>query len=91
MVLTISLRPEIEAQLKAKAADQGQDINSLAAKLLTQLLEWEQQETEEAIAGIQEGLDDFAAGRSHPFQAFADKQRRRYGLSADAPSLRAEY
>ncbi|PZD71053.1 hypothetical protein C1752_08256 [Acaryochloris thomasi RCC1774] len=84
MVLTISLRPEIEAQLQAKAADQGQDINMLATELLTQLLEWEQQDIEEAIAGIQQGLNDFTAGHSRPFQDFAEEQRRKYDLPTDA-------
>ncbi|MGF1603197.1 MAG: hypothetical protein ACFCU8_14470 [Thermosynechococcaceae cyanobacterium] len=83
MVVTISLRPEIEAQLKAKAADQGQDINILATELLTQLLEWEQQDTEAAIARVQQGLDDFTEGRSRSFETFADEQCHKYDLPAN--------
>lgn len=82
MVLIVSLRPEIEAQLQAKAANQGQDINALATELITQLLEWEQQDTEEAVARIQQGLNDFTAGRSRPFQHFAQEQRCKYDLPA---------
>lgn len=84
MVLTISLRPEIEAQLQAKAADQGQDINVLATELLTQLIEWEQQDIQETTAGIQQGLDDFTEGRSRSFQTFANEKSLKYGLPADA-------
>jgi len=83
MAITVSLNPDIEAKLYAKAKQQGQDINTLAAELLTQLIEWEQQDTEEANAGIQHGLDDFAAGRSRSFQDFAAEQRQKYDLSTD--------
>ncbi len=84
MALSVSLSPDIEAKLYAKAKQQGQDINTLAAELLTQLIEWEQQDTEEAIAGIQQGLDEFAAGRSRSFQEFVNEQQQKYNLSTDA-------
>ena len=80
MAITISLSPSIEARLQARAEQQGQDINTLAAELLTQLIEWEQQDTEEAIAGIQRGLDDFARGQARSFRDFATEQRHKYGL-----------
>ena len=80
MALTIVLNPDIEAKLYARAERQGRDVNMLAAELLTQLLEWEQQDTEEAISGIQLGLDDFAGGRSRAFQDFAREQRQKYDL-----------
>ncbi|MDY6782984.1 MAG: hypothetical protein SW833_10625 [Cyanobacteriota bacterium] len=38
---------------------QGQDISIVAAELLARVLEWELQESEEAVAGIQHGLDNF--------------------------------
>jgi len=80
MAITISLSPSIEARLQARAEQQGQDINTLAAELLTQLIEWEQQDTEEAITGIQRGLDDFATGQARSFRDFATEQRHKYGL-----------
>ena len=84
MAITISLAPDIEARLHARAAQQGQNINTLAAELLTQLIEWEQQDTEEAIAGIQRGLDDFATGQARSFQDFANEQRQKYDLPPES-------
>lgn len=83
MAFTISLSPDIEARLQAKAKLQGQDINTLAAELLTQLIQWEQQDTEEAITGIQQGLTNFVAGRSRDFQDFVTEQHQKYDLSTD--------
>lgn len=80
MPLTITLDPTTEAQLRAKAKDQGQDINTLAAQLLTALLTWEDQETQAAIAGIQQGLDDFEAGNFRSFDDFVAEQQQKHGL-----------
>jgi predicted transcriptional regulator len=83
MAFTISLNPDIEAKLRAKAKQQGRDVNALAAELLTQLIQWEQEDTEQAIAGIQHGLDDFAKGHSRDFQFFVTEQRQKYELPTD--------
>ncbi|AFY85975.1 MULTISPECIES: hypothetical protein [Chroococcidiopsis] len=83
MSIVISLSPEVEAQLREKAAQQGQDVSIVAAELITDILKWELQDSEEAIAGIQRGLDDFEAGRSRSFQEFAEEQRLKYNLSTD--------
>lgn len=84
MSIVISLSPEVEAQLREKAAQQGQDVSLVAAELLSRVLEWESQDSEEAIEGIHHGLDDFAAGRSRSFQEFAEEQRRKYNLPTDS-------
>ncbi len=63
MSIAISLSPEIEALLREKADRQGEDISLVAAQLLTRILEWEARDTEEAIEGIQQGLNDFELGR----------------------------
>ena len=41
MSIVISLSPEIEAQLREKAIQQGQDVSVVATQLLSQVLEWE--------------------------------------------------
>ncbi|MFN6525363.1 hypothetical protein [Nostoc sp. ChiSLP03a] len=42
-------------------------------ELLTSVLEWEIQESEEAIKCIQQGFDDFEAGRFRSFHEFAQE------------------
>ncbi|MCX7593308.1 MAG: hypothetical protein N2235_06030 [Fischerella sp.] len=69
MTIVISLTPEVEARLREKAARQGQDVSLVAAELLASVLEWEAQDSQEAIEGIQRGLDDFEAGRFRSFSA----------------------
>lgn len=76
MTIVISLSPQVEAQLREKAARQGQDVSLVAAELLASVLEWEAQDSEEAIEGIQRGLDDFEVGRFRSFDEFAEEQKR---------------
>lgn len=80
MTITVNLSPETEAKLIEEAARQGKDISIVAAELLAKVLEWEAQEKEQAIAGIQSGLDDFEASRFRSFEEFAQEQRRKYNL-----------
>lgn len=84
MTIVVSLSPELEARLRQKAVQQGQDISLLAAELLTTVLEWEIQDSEDAIKGIQQGIDDFEAGRFRSFHEFAQEQRHKYNLPADS-------
>ncbi|MGF1936103.1 MAG: hypothetical protein RM347_017235 [Nostoc sp. ChiQUE02] len=83
MAIVVSLSPELEARLREKAAQQGQDVSFVATQLLEAVLEWEVQDSEAAIKGIQQGLEDFEAGRFRSFDDFADEQRRKYNLPAD--------
>lgn len=80
MSIYISLSPEVEAQLREKASQQGQDISLIAAELLTNALAWEIQDSESAIEGIQQGLNDFEAGKFRSFADFATEQRHKYDL-----------
>lgn len=84
MAIVVTLSPELEALLHDKAARQGQDVNLVASELLAGVLEWEEQDLEEAIKGIQQGLDDFEAGQFRSFQNFSQEQRSKYNLSADS-------
>lgn len=83
MAIVVTLSPEIEAQLREKALRQGQDINLVAAELLATILEWEAQDSEEAVKGIQRGLEDFEKGHFRSFNQFAEEQRRKYNLPID--------
>lgn len=84
MAIVITLSPELEARLREKAVRQGQDVNLLASELLANVLEWEVQDSEAAIKGIQQGLENFATGQFRSFDEFAEEQRRKYNLSADS-------
>jgi len=84
MSIVVTLNPELEALLHSRAAQQGQDVNFVATELLASILNWEEKDSEEAIEGIQQGLDDFEAGRYRSFQNFADEQRNKYNLSANS-------
>ena len=80
MTISITLSPEVEAQLWEQAKKRGQDVSLVAAELLRKILEWELEDSQEAIKGIQKGLDDFEAGRFRPFEEFAKEQRQKYNL-----------
>jgi len=84
MSIVVTLNPELEALLHSRAAQQGQDVNFVATELLASILNWEEKDSEEAIEGIQQGLDDFEAGRYRSFQNFADEQRNKYNLLANS-------
>ncbi len=84
MVIVVTLSPELEALLRNRTAQQGQDVNIVASDLLSSVLEWEKQDTEEAIKAIQQGLDDFEAGRFRSFQDFAEEQRCEYDLPTNS-------
>ena len=84
MAIVVSLSPELEARLREKAAQQGQDVSLVATELLESILEWELEDSEEAIKGIQQGLEDFEAGRFRSFDEFVEEQRRKYNLSVDS-------
>lgn len=42
------------------------------------VLKWEDEDLAESIAAIQEGLDDFEAGRFQSFEDFAREKRERF-------------
>ncbi|WP_434683847.1 hypothetical protein [Pseudanabaena minima] len=84
MSIVITLNPKLEALLHSRAAKQGQDVNFIASELLANILDWEEKDSEEAIKGIQVGLDDFKAGRYRSFQDFAEEQRHKYNLPVNS-------
>lgn len=84
MAIVVTLSPELEALPYDRAAQQGQDVSLVASELLANILAWEEQDSEEAIKGIQQGLDDFETSRFRSFQEFAEEQRIKHNLSADS-------
>lgn len=84
MAIVITLSPELETLLLDRAARQGQEVNLVASELLAGVLEWQEQDSAEAIEGIQRGLDDFEVGRFRNFQEFAEEQRLKYNLPTES-------
>jgi predicted transcriptional regulator len=84
MAIVVTLSPELEALLRDRAAQQGQDVGLVASELLASVLGWEEQDSEEAIKGIQQGLDDFEAGQFRSFQDFAAEQHHKYDLPTNS-------
>ena len=82
MSIVVTLSPELEEQLREKAVRQGQDVNLVATELLASVLEWERADSAAAIAGIQQGLDDFNAGKLRSFDEYAAEQRQKHNLPA---------
>ncbi|MDJ0508234.1 MAG: hypothetical protein QNJ64_03100 [Crocosphaera sp.] len=80
MTITLTLSPDLEAKLQDKALQQGKEINQVITELLTTLLEWETEDTKEAIKGIQQGLTDFELGNYRSFDDFSEEQYGKYNL-----------
>ncbi|MBC7822290.1 MAG: hypothetical protein H7126_00155 [Candidatus Parcubacteria bacterium] len=84
MAIVVNLSPELEVLLRDRAAQRGQDVDFVVSELLSSVLEWEEQDSENAIKEIQQGLNDFETGRCRSFQDFADEQRYKHNLPADS-------
>ncbi|MBI4784122.1 MAG: hypothetical protein HY785_22820 [Oscillatoriophycideae cyanobacterium NC_groundwater_1537_Pr4_S-0.65um_50_18] len=84
MTIVVTLSPELEALLRDRAVQRGKDVSFIASELLASALEWEVQDSEEAIQGIQQGLDNFESGQFRSFQDFAEEQRHKYDLPANS-------
>jgi predicted transcriptional regulator len=84
MPIVVNLSSKLEALLHEYAARRGQDVNLVASELLATVLEWEVEDSEEAIKGIQQGLKDFEEGRFRSFSEFAQEQRHQHNLPVDS-------
>jgi len=77
----IPLKPERRAQLEEYAKRRGQDPATALDDALATYLEWERQDFNEAVEGIQRGLDDMKAGRGRPASEVLADLRRKHDLS----------
>jgi len=78
---SIQLKPERQAELEEYARRRGQSPADALDEALAAYLEWERQDFEEAVRGIQRRSDDVEAGRSHPADQFLSDIRQKNGLS----------
>jgi hypothetical protein len=84
MTIVVTLSPELEALLRDRAVQRGEDVSFIASELLANALKWEVQDSEEAIQGIQQELDNFESGQFRSFQDFAEERRHKYDLPANS-------
>ncbi len=75
--MTLTLTPQTEAMLLAKARREGQDANTLADWLLANLLVHDQ---EEAVEALRVGFESSDAGRVRPLAESAAEMRAKYNL-----------
>ena len=87
MTITIDLEAGVEAQLREKAAREGQKAEAVAARVLAEILAWEDQERARVIEGVRRGLDDSAAGRTTPLKEWDDRMRVKHDIPSDAKPL----
>jgi predicted transcriptional regulator len=78
---TIPLKPERQAELEDYARRRGKSPADALDEALAAYLEWERQDFEEAVQGIQQGHDDIKAGRARPVDQFLNDIRQKHGFS----------
>jgi predicted transcriptional regulator len=78
---TIPLRPDRQAELEEFARRRGKTPADALDEALATYLEWEQQDFEEAVRGIQQGHDDVKAGRTRPSNEYLRDIRQKNGIS----------
>jgi predicted transcriptional regulator len=75
--MTIMLTPETEARLCEKALRKGAEVHAVAEALIATALESEERDFQEAVAGIEKGLEASRQGRVRSAQeVFADLQMK---------------
>ncbi|MBZ5570489.1 MAG: hypothetical protein LAO09_01250 [Acidobacteriia bacterium] len=64
------LKLERRAQLEEYAKRRGQDPATALDDALATYLEWERQDSAEAVEGVRQGYEDVRAGRTSPLPSF---------------------
>ena len=77
----IPLRPDRQAELEEFARRRGKTPAEALDEALATYLEWEQQDFEEAVRGIEQGHDDVKGGRTRPSDEFLRDIRQKHGIS----------
>jgi len=78
---TIPIKPERQAELEEFARRRGQTPADALDEALAQYLEWQKQDSQESIQGIQQGYEDMKSGRTRSVDSFVYHVRRRHGIS----------
>ena len=78
---TIPLKPERQKELEEFARQRGKTPADALDEALAAYLEWQRQDFEEAVRGIQQGYDDAKSGRTRSVEEFLSDMRSKHGLS----------
>ena len=78
---TIPLKPERQAELEEFARERGKTPADALDEAVAAYLEWERQDFEEAVRGIQQGYDDVRASRTRAADEFLSDMRRKHDIS----------
>jgi hypothetical protein len=77
---TIPLKPERQKELEEFARQRGKTPADALDEALAAYSEWERQDFEEAVRGIQQGHDD-VSGLTRSAEEFLNDMRRKHGIS----------
>ncbi len=75
------MKPERQAELEEYGRRRGKSPADALDEALAAYLEWEKQDFEEAVEGIQLGYDDVKAGRTRPVDQVISDLGQKRGLS----------
>ncbi len=78
---TIPLKPERQKELEEFARKRGKTPAEALDEALAEYLDWERQDFEEAVCGLQQGFDDVKAGRTRPVKEFLSDMQNKHGFS----------
>lgn len=76
----LPVKPERKAQLDNYAQRHGQDTAAALDEVLSNYLEWEQQDYNETVEAVLEAYADVKAGRTQPADEFLEELRVKHGL-----------
>jgi len=78
---TIPLKPERQKELEEFARRRGKTPADALDEALAAYLEWERQDFEEAVRGIQQGYEDAKSGHTRSAEQFLSDMQKKHGLS----------
>ena len=87
MTITIDLSPEVETQLRERAAREGQDIEAIAAAALAEALTEEAVERSKTVAAVRRGLEDGIAGRVTSLREWDARMREKHAIPSGVEPL----
>ena len=76
----IPLKPERKAELEEYAKRRGVDPATALDDVVATYLEWERQDSAEALEAVQRGYEDVKAGRTRPAEEFLAEFRQKHDI-----------